>query len=147
MKPYLRTNTFHKKAAHKATPTATIHSCCRASSGVILVAGSHSRHRRMKSRNETSVVLMAKERSFEPGLLFLPLELVIQRGLPRESAGEREGVREGGREGGTEGKRERGRDGGREGGTERGTEGEGGKEGGRDRGKREREREGGRREW
>ena len=70
--------------------TALINSCCNACSGVNLVAGSHSRHCRMKSRNETSVVLIAYERSLVPGRLLRPFELVIVLGVPRES-GEREG--------------------------------------------------------
>lgn len=66
--------------------TSRIHSCCNASSGVILCTGSQSRHLHKKSRNCKSLVLRALERSFVPGRLFLPLELVIHRGLPLESA-------------------------------------------------------------
>ena len=39
----------------------------------------------MKSKNMISCVLIAELKSLLPGRRFLPLLLVIQRGLPRES--------------------------------------------------------------
>ena len=65
--------------------TSSIHSCRRASSGVIRSLGSHSRQRRRKSKKRVSLVLTATARSRVPGRCFRPLELVIQRGLPLES--------------------------------------------------------------
>lgn len=45
----------------------------------------YSRHRLMKSRKFASFVLMAWNRSLEPGRRFLPLEFVIHLGCPLES--------------------------------------------------------------
>ena len=66
--------------------TSSIHSCRRASSGVIRSLGSHSRQRRRKSKKRVSLVLTATARSRVPGRCFRPLEFVIQRGLPLESS-------------------------------------------------------------
>ena len=90
--------------------TSSIHSCRRASSGVIRSLGSHSRQRSRKSRKRVSLVLTATARSRVPGRCFRPLELVIQRGLPLESIvcvcrGEGEGRGGGGGEGGRKEKR------------------------------------------
>ena len=66
--------------------TSSIQSCCSASSGVILLLGSHSKQRHKKFKNCPSVVLTAAGRSLVPGRRLRPLEFVIQRGFPLESA-------------------------------------------------------------
>lgn len=63
----------------------TIHSCCRASLGVIRLAGSHLKQRSIKSMNATSWHFNTWNNDFVPGILFLPLELATMRGFPNES--------------------------------------------------------------
>ena len=59
--------------------------CFKAFAGFILLAGSQSRHRSIKSINLGSEHLVMEDRVLLPVLLFFPLELVIFLGLPYES--------------------------------------------------------------
>lgn len=62
-----------------------MNSCCIASRGVILRAGSHLKQRAMKSRNAGLSHLRACRRSVELGLRRRPLDETVKRGFPEES--------------------------------------------------------------
>lgn len=65
------------------------HSWWAASSGVIRLVGSHSRQRDTKWMNCVSEQRNACTKDLLAGLRFLPFELVMQRGFPRESKNNR----------------------------------------------------------
>jgi len=65
--------------------TPVMNSCLFASCGFIRRAGSQRRHRAMKSRKASSSHFKTWRSSFELGLLRLPLEDTVNRGLPIES--------------------------------------------------------------
>lgn len=65
--------------------TPVTNSCNTASSGVILLSGSHLRHRATKSTNASSSHLSACASVLELGLRLRPLLLTVMRGLPMES--------------------------------------------------------------
>jgi len=59
-----------------------IQSCIRASNGVILFSGSHSRQRLMKSRKVSDWHIRISAKGFVPGILKLFYEFLVKYGSP-----------------------------------------------------------------